>query len=203
MKNKIYNKKAYIAVNCLLIGTIILIFTMSTYSIFVKDYYATLSNTDAIKANYLAETAINEGIMKVSVSLDIMVIQYLQDLKDYKISYFDNLDKTEEVLEYSPPILDNYLQIYFINRLSDLNEFVKNPFSEYSHQHNYKMDFTYNKAERRIYIEGLGLYNNTRKRIQVTIDMPESAVIGIDSFGLEKMEIYPMKIVSYYQEIFR
>ena len=203
MKNRISNQKAYIAVSCLIVGTMILTFAMSTYSIFLKNYQVILSNKDAIKANYLAELAVDESIMMISQELDIIITQYLQDLKDYKINYLDNLIKKETSPSYYPPTLDNYLQIYFINRLSDFNQSVENPFLGYDHQHNYKTIFSYDKSQKRISIEGLGFYHNTRKRILVTMDMPKSISAGVDCFGLEKIQINPIKIVSYYQEIFK
>lgn len=203
MRNKFLNPKGYLAVNCLMVGTIILIFTMSTYSIFVKDYYVTLSNVDGIKANYLAETAIDEGIMSISESINAIVIKYLEDLRDYKMNYLRSLTELEEIPSYFPPKLEDYLQIFLINRITDLNQLEKNPFLKYTHQHDYKINFSYNQTEKMIYLEGIGQYNNTRKRIQVIIEMPKSGVVGLDCFGLKNLEIYPMKVISYYQEIFK
>ena len=201
-KKSISNNKAYISVTCLFIGKFILVFTMAIYNICIVDYQMVSSNADAMRANYSSETAVDEAIIDIYEHMDAIIMNYLEDLREYKINYIESLSILGIEPDYSPPNFDSYLKRDFINKISNLNKIVKNPFLGYIKEHEYSINIKYEKTEDVIYITGFGSYDNARKRIKAKVSMPRVVVIGHDAFGLEEIEIYPMEVISYFQEIF-
>ncbi|SES71216.1 hypothetical protein SAMN05660297_00348 [Natronincola peptidivorans] len=200
MEKYLKNSKGSIAVSCFLLGLLVLVITISTYTIYINDYYATLSNSNGVKAYYLVEAAFEETIFVVIESTNDIIVQYLEDIRTYKTNFQANSEEND-LLEYTPPSLDDYMQSHFIYRLEDFNRLVENPFSNYPHPHSYKIIVNYDSEENILILEGVGIYNNARKRIQAKLMMPRAEVVGLDAFHLPKVEVNAIEIISYYHGI--
>ncbi|AOY77056.1 hypothetical protein [Clostridium formicaceticum] len=198
MKSYLENEAGSIAAICFMLGVTVLMLALSTLTVYVNDYAAVVSNSDAIKAYYLAEMAAQETLWELMETTEALVLVYFSHLKQHKINYMRNVEK--EIYEaYHPPVFNNYLESYLISHLSNFKKEAKNPFLDYSHPHRYESKLNYNAAESTIVIEGTGVYNNARRRVKMEVKVPYQVQEGIDTYHLPSTVIYPPRISGYYQ----
>lgn len=200
MKNYIINSKGSILVSCFIIGMLILMLGMSSITIAMNDFNNTFSNSDSLKAYYLAEMGIEAELRILTEAIDDIVLEYLEDLKDAKIAYLrSNMEETLAEGEYTPLQLDTYLQDHLIDVLETFNTIQNNIFEDYKQDHSYKISVEYDTESEVVIIKSVGIFNNARKQIMMDIKLPCTTIDGYDFYGLPKLKIHPIEILSYYQ----
>ncbi|SNR86617.1 hypothetical protein SAMN05446037_1001104 [Anaerovirgula multivorans] len=202
MKNHIENSKGSIIISCFVIGMLVIMLGMSSITLSMNDFRKTLSNSDAVKANYLAEMGMEIAVNNVIKTIDAVILTYLNDLKDSKIEYIKSINE-ENLIEaqYNPISFDSYIKQFLIDELQVLNVIQNNPLEGYMHDHSYMVAVEYDDVEEIIIIKSIGTYDHARKQVIIEGKNPYAVYDGHDMYGLPKIKIYPLEIRSYYQAI--
>ncbi|QEK12136.1 hypothetical protein FQB35_06975 [Crassaminicella thermophila] len=198
MKIYLFNKNGSIAMCSFMISIILITVLVSTLTVFMHDYYAVQSSMDSIRAYYLAEIATEKALYEIKGTTDSIITKYLTKLKEYKIHYINNIIKGDNIEEYKPPELDEYLK-ELVESSSCITE--NNPFSNYLCDHFYTANITYDLANKKIDIVSKGVYNGARKFIHATIRFPIVCDDGIDEYNMPMKKVIPLQLESYYQTI--
>ncbi|QXM06010.1 hypothetical protein [Crassaminicella indica] len=195
MKNFSKNRGSII-INSFIMSAILLVFLVSTLTLFLNDFYIVKSNENSIKAYYLGEAALNKTVFKINNAADKVIRNYLLELKNYKINYIKNkiIDKNT----YHPPVFSTYLQAHLLSQIASFNEKVKKPFSYYAHDHAYNIRVSYNLQNNRIDILTMGIYNGAKKFIYAQVKLPHVCNNGVDKYNLPKIKITPIILEESY-----
>ncbi|SDK51792.1 hypothetical protein [Natronincola ferrireducens] len=200
MEKGLTNKRGSIVVNVFIIGLIIFTLMISAVTLVANDYQRVASSSHSIKAYFLAESAMEEAYHEILILVDDVVVEYLEDLKEYKMDFINKM-KEEEVHpnEYQPPQLGDYLQDRMLVNLAFYNKIVENPFHNYSPYHYYKRSFTYDSNHNTIVIEVVGVYNQARKFIRGEARLPIAYNKVKDRYNLPQVEVVSLEMISSYQ----
>ncbi|MCC5911458.1 MAG: hypothetical protein JJT76_13565 [Clostridiaceae bacterium] len=200
MKQYVSNLRGSSIAFFLIVCTTVALALCSTHVVVMNNYRATQSNAHAIKAQYLAESAIEVVLAQLMEETDKLINSYLNDLKEYKISYLKTLEGNQSE-KYLPQNFENYLYIYLLTHIDEYNSEKENPFKDYQHIHSYKAKVSYKVKKGTLSLEGIGTYNNARKMIEAEVEMPYVKTIGEDSYGLPLIEIHSWNVIAYYNKV--
>lgn len=202
MKAFIKSSKGSIMMSCFLIGMLLMLVALSSLTLSMNDHQKTLSNSDAVKANYLAEMGIEIAVNNIEESVDAIIDTYLEKLKKNKLEYLKSIYDGESTdIQYQPPSFNIFIKQSFIHQLNTFNTSRTNPIADYGHNHSYSVKVEYNNTGEVVVIKSLGIYNNARKQIIVEGKNPYPIDDGYDMYGLPKIRIQPFEISAYYHTI--
>ncbi|WP_053957115.1 hypothetical protein [Inediibacterium massiliense] len=200
MKNYIYQNEGTISIGAFMIGMLLLVLFILSTTLFFNHYYMISSYLDSIKAYYLAESGVDEGLCYCSNKIDEIVCLYLKDLKEYKRNYIQSMDENISI-DYHPPILHDYICKNFIPQIKSYKKKKSNPFHNYKLTHSYETRILCKKSHESIciFVESLGIYNRSKKQIKAIVLFPQEKIIGKDLQGLPMIQIHPLEIQEYFQ----
>ncbi len=202
MKSYINNTRGSLMLYCLIIGMVITMFGISGITLSINEYQNLLSNTDSIRAYYLAEIGSEIAQDRLISATDKIIIEYLDELKNYKIGYILQMEGEMVGIDYMPPSLETYLSNHLIKDIGRFNDVQNNCMSDYPANHSYTINVNYDKIDDIIVIECVGRYNKARRRIITEFKSPYIIENGHDIYMLPKIKINTIDIISYYETIF-
>ncbi|WP_129597756.1 hypothetical protein [Anaerophilus nitritogenes] len=200
MKNYIHQDKGSISIGACMIGMLLFMLLILSTTLFLNHYHMISSHLDSIKAYYLAESGIDEGLYYCSNKIEEIVSIYLKDRKEYQINYTKSIEKNITI-DYKPPVLYDYFSKNFIPQIQSYKKTNKNPFYNYNLNHSYETQILCNKSNEGmcILIESLGIYNYSKKYIKAVISLPKEESFEEDLNSLPIIKISPLQIKDYFQ----
>ncbi|PAB60952.1 hypothetical protein [Anaeromicrobium sediminis] len=183
--------KGFIYINLIIILVVVMMVTGVIVTINLHNNMKIQLRCDYFKAKYLAESGVEEVTDRIYEEVSAHIDSYLVKTKEHKLAYMNKKEK-----EYTPLDIHKYINKPFIEDIHNYNYKRLNMFN-YVHDHEYEIITTYEPKYNGIIIESKGIYNRSKSKIQVIVELTKLEVDYYDENNIPIVKIKSPEIVEY------